>query len=141
MSVLTAASLKTVLYPEIMEEICRNDETIITGAIEAAVNETKLYLSRYLLAPLLGNNASAPDIPDPFLLQLVKNITAWRIVQLAAVTVDYDKYRMAYTDALTTLKDINRGKLVPDGWAYATTPDTPDGDGIFWKSSLKRDNG
>jgi hypothetical protein len=141
MSILNAASLKTAIYPEIIDEICRTDETIVLSAIAAASGEAKLHLSRYQTDQLLGTQPETPDIDDPLLLQIVKQIAAWRIVQLAAVTVDYDKYRTAYQDALATLQQINTGTLVPDGWPYAAPSAPPDGDSIYWASNYKRDNG
>lgn len=138
MSVLTPAGMATCLYPEIINEITRNDETIVTAAIAAAVKEATMYLWRYNAVALLGDHAEAPDITDPFLLQLIKDMAAWRLIQLAQPNTEYAARKQAYDYAITTLKAISEGTLVQPAWLQAT--EQPTEEIIYSTSNTKRNN-
>lgn len=143
MPLITPADLSTHIYAEIINEITRNDETIATKAIDAAVQEAKLYLSRFDLVQLFGTNTVAPTINDPLLQSLLKDIAVWHLLRLSGTGVNNAVYRIAYEDALKTLKSIMEGQAIPDGWPYAAVAisnSLPDGDAITWHSNAKRSN-
>jgi len=137
---ITSADLGTNIYPEILAEIIRGDDTITDRAISTAIQEAKLYLTRYDLVQLFGDKKSA-GIDDELLKRLVKDIACWHLLRLSNIGIDYSAYRAAYQDALTTLKNIQTGAAEPDGWPYAeTTEETPPGNSIEWTSNPKRTN-
>lgn len=142
MPLITPSDLSTHMYPEIITEITRNDSAIVSKAIDTAIQETKMYLSRYDLLQLFGNDTTGPAIQDEFLKSLVKDIACWHLLRLANPNIDYAIFRTAYEDALTTLKAIMSGATNPQGWPYydATNESTPTGDTITWNSNPKRVN-
>lgn len=139
--IITSADLGTNIYPEILTEIIRGDDTITDRAITTAVQEAKLYLSRYDLPLLFGDNKN-PGIDDELLKRLVKDIACWHLLRLSNVGIDYTAYRTAYQDALTILKNIQSGAAEPDGWPYANTTEEeiPDSNAIEWTSNPRRTN-
>ncbi len=142
MPIITPADLYTHMYPEMVDEITRGDNSITEHAIAAAVAEVKLYLSRYDLALLFGGDKSSPVVNDPFLQVLVKNIACWQLLQLANPAADDRRFRNLYEDAINTLKGVLEGKLQPESWPYKTIADDtlPDGNSIAWSSEQKRTN-
>lgn len=142
MPIISSSDLSTHIYPEVLEEIVRNDDTIINRAIDAAIQEAKMYLSRYDLVQLFGAADTAPQVQDEYLKNLVKDIACWHLIRLSNASVDYAVYRTAYEDALCALRAIMHGDMNPQGWPYydATTETTPDGDTIAWYSNPKRVN-
>ena len=142
MPIITAADLGTNLYPEVITEISRADNTITDAAINAAIQEAMMYLSRFDLVQLFGDATTAATVTDEFLKSLVKDLACWHLVRLSSTGVDYEVFRTAYVDAVSVLNKIQEGKIQPSGWPYADTTnlDTPPGDAINWHSNPKRHN-
>lgn len=137
MPLITPADLGTHLYPEIIAEITRNDETIVVAAIDAAIGEAKLYLGRYDVDELLMPQGAA----DPLLQRMVKDIAVWHLLKLYNVSTADPRIRTAYEDTLATLDEIKKGSMSPAGWPYATaTSAYTDGSGIAWQANEKRNN-
>lgn len=142
MPIITSTDLNTHLYPEVVAEITRNDSTIVTKAIDTAIQESKMYLSRYDLLALFGTDEEPATITDEYLKSIVKDIACWHLLRLCNVSIELSTFRTAYEDAIATLKVIMQGGANPQGWPYydATTISTPDGDAIQWFSNTKRVN-
>jgi hypothetical protein len=142
MPIITQSDLYTHLYTDVLNEIIRNDSTIAGKAINAAVLETKMYLSRYDLVQLFGTDTTAPAIQDELLKSLVKDVTCWHLLRLSNAGVDYTTARTIYEDAVKTLIAIKQGDVQPQSWPYADTTGetTPPGDNVAWNSQLKREN-
>ncbi len=142
MPIITQADLGTHLYADVLNEIIRNDSTIADKAINAAIQETKLYMGRYDLVQLFGSANTQPTVQDEYLSSLVKDIACWHLLRLSNAGVDYAAARRVYEDAVKALTAINHGDLQPQGWPYAdTTGETvPPGDDVAWSSSAKREN-
>ncbi len=143
MPIITATELETCLYPEVITEITRNDNTITERAINAAIQEAKMYLSRYNLLKLFGDGHTNPSVRDEYLKSIVKDLACWHLLRLSNTGVDYAVFRTAYQDALASLKNIMSGQAQPDGWPYAETSDAetpPDGNTISWTSNDRRNN-
>ncbi len=141
MSLITPADLATHIYPEIINEITRNNDTIAEEAIAAATQETKLYLSRYDLVQLFGTETEEPLINDTLLKSLVKDIAVWHLLKLSNTNIDQATHRQVYEDAIKTLKNIMSGTAVPEGWPFAEhSTNESDGDTISWTSNAKRKN-
>jgi hypothetical protein len=141
MPIVSPEALKTHMYPEIMDEICREDPAIVLLAIATAEQEAKLYVMRYDVVTLFGTADTPATVTDPLLQHLVKSIACWRLVQLCHVSIDYEKLNILYAESLTTLKNIKEGKLEPESWPYAAAAaEQPDGDVVHWNSRTKRQN-
>ena len=143
MPIITTTDLQTNLYPEVIAEITRNDNTIAERAVTAAISEAKMYLSRYDLVQLFGTDIDAPAIQDEHLKSLVKDLACWHLLRLSNTGVDYTLFRTAYQDAIATLKNIMSGQAQPQGWPYLDTSasDAPaEGNTINWSSNPRRNN-
>lgn len=142
MPIITSADLATNIYPEIITEITRSDSSITGRAINAAIAEAKMYLSRYDLLQLFGTDITSPSVQDEYLKTLVKDLAAWHLIRLSNTGIDYTTYRTAYQDAITALKNIQGGQAQPQGWPYLDTSSetAPPGDSINWNSNPKRNN-
>lgn len=132
MPIVTAATLHTHFYPEVLQEIERNSANCIADVLAAATAEACAYLSRYNTEALL----QAPDGNyDALLQQLIKDIAAYKLLLKTQVQSHIERYRLAYTDAIAQLERINTGKLIPDGW-----PLKQDGFTVYKHSNPKRNN-
>ena len=142
MPIITPADLATNIYAEIITEITRADSTITTRAINAAIQEAKMYLSRYDLLQLFGTDTADPAVTDEYLKTIVKDLACWHLLRLSNTGIDYTTYRAAWQDAIAALKNIQAGQAEPQGWPYAdtTAETTPPGDNISWNSNPKRCN-
>lgn len=142
MPVITITDLHTHLYPEVIAEICRGNDDIASQAIETATREAALYLGRYNLPALLGNETGLPDFTDALLQQMIKDIACWHLLRLSNTQAEQALFRQAYLDTLKKLDAIRCGLLEPAGWPYATQNDTavPPGDAIAYSSNNKREN-
>lgn len=146
MPIITPADLKTHIYPEIQDLISRADTSIVTTAIDAAVDEAKMYLSRFDRLALFGNDNASPPVAatftSPALIQWVKNIATWHLIRLAPPNIDTPITRSNYEDTIRALRDIQKGTAEPDGWPlYDATKDAqPIGDSVYFTSQPKRTN-
>ncbi len=143
MPIITQADLATNIYPEVIDEITRADATIVANAIDTAVQEAKLYLSKYDLEQLFGTEEERPTVTDAYLSSLVKDLACWHLLRLSNVSVDYAVFRTAYEDAIAALKNIMIGQAQPQNWPYrdtATAHNPPEGNAISWSSNPRRSN-
>ena len=142
--IIAPADLYTQMYPEVQAIITRGDATIPAKAIDSAIKETKMYLSKFDLVKLFGDatqNVSA-TISDEFLNDLVKSIAIWRVLRLANINVDMQLALTWYDQAIATLVRIKKGNMQPEGWPYKdTTGETaPQGDSIYATSNPPKKN-
>lgn len=140
MAYLTKEDLYTVIYPEILEQITRRDDTVVSRALDSALQEVKSYLGRWDLLKLFGNDTTPAEITDEWLKALTKDVAAWWIIKLGNPGINYEHIRTCYKDTLEILRELQAGKMQPDGWPYKETSETtaPDGDAITWSSNPKR---
>jgi phage gp36-like protein len=135
---LTAGELKTHLYEEVVNEITRNDDSIIDDAIDTAIDEIKGYLHKYDVAACM--DTVPPLERHRKLLSVCKDIAAWQLINLCNVTVGYDVRRNLYEDAIQWLQGVQKGQITPDlpvaVIPNASTPVAP----IKWHSNAKRNN-
>ncbi|AYD48210.1 phage protein Gp36 family protein [Arachidicoccus soli] len=142
MAYLTLNDLTTHIYLEIINEIIRNDATIATKAINAAMGEVKSYLNRFDLVALFGTDTDAPTYNDEYLNSIVKDVACWHILKLANPNIDMAVFRSAYEDAIKFLINIQKGLVDPE---YPPKPDTTDNGfdesgTVGWSSNPKRSN-
>ncbi len=119
MPIITPADLASNIYAEVISEITRSDNTITERAIAAAIQEAKMYLSRYDLAQLFGTDTQPVAVQDEYLCSLVKDLACWHLLRLSNTGLDLAVYRNAYQDAVTVLRSSQAGQAQPQGWPYA----------------------
>ncbi len=135
---LVKDDLLTHIYSESIEEITREDDTIVERAISAAIAEAKSYLSRYDLALLF-----ADDADDENLRNKVKDLACWHLIKLSNPNIDVAMFRTAYEDARRWLEGVMKGQVDPAGWPRkANDPETgfPEGGAVGHSSNTKRVN-
>jgi len=144
MFLISPSDLKTHLYPEVTQEITRDDTTLIQSAIDCAIAEAKGFLSAYDLPKLFGSTHQDPIIIDPNLQSKLKDLCVWQLIILSNPGIEYEAAKRRYDYAITHyFKPIQKGLIVPDGWPFrdaSTQPAPPPGNAITWNSNPKRDN-
>jgi phage gp36-like protein len=140
--IVTPASLTNKVYEEVINTITRNDGgAIAQEAIEAAIAEAKIYLSRYDLVQLFGDPVAGTSatFTDTFLTNIIKDMALWQLFSLANPNISLELARTKYEDAKKTLREIQAGKADPR-WPYIdTTGETaPQGNSVVFNSNTKR---
>ena len=142
--IITPADLKTVIYAAIIEEITREDETIVTEAIASAIEEVKSFIGRFNLIALFGDEATdtPATVSDVFLTRLVKDVAAWQLIKLANPNMNYDHIKTCYEDAIGTLKRIQSVKQTPAKWPLIDPSEIQivQGNPVSYNSITKRRN-
>lgn len=135
MPYLTPEELDTHLYEEQLNEIVRDDESLIEKAIAAAVSEAKSYFGRFDLEKLFT------IVDDENLKNQVKDIALWRLLRLANPNISMELARTNYQDTIKVFVKIQEGKVTPDNWPLKAdlTPLEESGN-IGWSSNMKRRN-
>ncbi len=126
--IIQQSDLETIIYPEILTEITRNDGgTLVGRAIALAIAEAKIYLSRYDLVALFGdpvaNTAATFPTPDD-IKDILSNIACWKLIRLCNVNVLYESIKEGNDHALHTLRDIQKGIGAPQ-WPIYEPPAPP----------------
>ncbi len=132
---ITAAELKTVAYQYQLDQITDNDPGIVDDAIAAAEDEVLGYLrpgpkglaQSYDTGYIFSRTGTDRS---PLLLQHVKTVALWHIIQLANVDMIYEQVKDRYDRAINWLKQVSRGDIMPnlpllsDAGTSATTTGT-----------------
>lgn len=142
--IIVKADLETHIYEETLNEIARDNDDIINEAIATGIEEVKMYLSKYDLVQMFGDEAEgvSATFSNKYLKSLVKTVVIWNLMTLANINIDYEAKRTLYKDAIEALKMIQAGKSDPR-WPYLDTSELePDDNAIspFIKSKEKRNN-
>ena len=117
---VSAAEINTHLYPEQMTAISGADETLLLAAIKGAEQEAKGYLHAYDLDAVFN---AAGDARDQLLVIWVKDIAVWHYINICRPNVDFDIRETRYKAAITWLKGVQKGDIVP-GFPVPVDPDT-----------------
>lgn len=142
MAYLQKEELKTHLYPEIVEEITREDNDIADTNISAAIDLAKSYLSRYDLLALFGDDGTAPTVNSAMLKNYVKDVACWYILTLSNANYNLELFEKKYDDAVKWMRDIQKGMSNPD-WPYRNMDEVAkpvNGDTVEYSSNPKRNN-
>jgi hypothetical protein len=136
----TDTSLYYVWNGVAYEEITNVDVCQI--AIDAAIAEAKSYLSRFDRTKLFDDGD--PDfVVDANLKNKVKDIACWQLIKLANPNIDVAMFRVAYEDARSWFRDIQKGNADPEGWPYVTEDDDTcykENNTVQWHSECRREN-
>lgn len=116
---LTQAELSTHLYAENIDVITREDYTLVTAAIDTAIQEAKGYLGTFDKDAIF---AAVADARNALLLTFVKDIAAWHLINLCNAGSDMKLRQDRYERAVAWLKDVQKGNISPDLPIATTDP-------------------
>ena len=143
-AIIAAADLTTVIYQEIIDEITRSNDAIVTEDIDRAIEEVKSFLSRFDLDALFGNEDAdtAATVTDKFLNGLLKDVALWNLIKLANPNVNYEHIKGCYEGAIKTLTRIQKVQQTPARWPLADPADVEvtQGNPVSFNSVAKRKN-
>jgi phage gp36-like protein len=114
--IILPAGLASVAYQEIIDEITRDDGgTLATEAIDTAIQEAKMFLTRYDLVQIFGDPVAntAATFSDAALTRYIKNMAVWYLLNLANPNINYDDAKARYEQAIDRLKAIQKGTADP----------------------------
>lgn len=134
---LTNDEFNTHLYTELIDAVSREDETILTAAIDAAISEMKGYLADYDIAAIFSATESNRH---PLLLLFAKDITIWHFINLSNPSADLELRKARYERAIEWLKGVQKGDIVPDLPRPLPPDDTQQDGAIRYGSNPKRGN-
>lgn len=110
MAYLEPADIKTHLYGAVVDEISREDETILQDAITAGIGEAEGYLNAYDILTIFSATGAARH---PTLLLYTKDIAVWHYIQLANPAVEMELRKYRYEQAIEWLGKVQSGKTNP----------------------------
>ncbi|MFV0505762.1 MAG: phage protein Gp36 family protein [Bacteroidales bacterium] len=140
MAFITSTDITTHLYSEQVDNISREDKTILTSAIDGAIAEAKGYLSAYDIDTIFKATGRRRNA---LLLIFVKDIAVWHFINLANPATDYEAREARYKRAVEWLKGVQKGDVVPDLPKLETDTDgdgKPDSGAVLSGSNPKRQN-
>lgn len=111
MAFLTSDELKTHLYAENISVITRDDDTILTAAIDGAVQEAKGYLGGYDVKAIFEAEGAERNT---LLLIFIKDIAVWHFLNLCNAGTDLRLRQDRYERAVDWLKAVQKGNVTPD---------------------------
>lgn len=135
MAFLTPNELKTHLYAENVSVITRDDDTILTAAIDGAVQEAKGYLGSYDVKTIFEATGTERNT---LLLIFVKDIAVWHFVNLCNAGTDLSLRQDRYERAVDWLKSVQKGNVSPDLPKAQTEDGKPTGGIIIFGSNPKK---
>lgn len=142
--IIQPTDLYTHLYPEVVEQIIREDHSIAQDAIATASAEVASYLQRFDAEGMLAANSTATGLGLSHLKSLVKDIACWRLLTLSNPSIDLPLFRSRYEDAIKYLDKVMKSQATPVGWPLrANDPNTELDEAagpIEWSSNRKRQN-
>lgn len=131
---LSKSDLYQSLHEEIIDEITRQDNTLIEQCISTAVAEMKPYLS-----PVFDTGsifAKTGTDRDPLLVTFAADIAVYNLVSTCPVGIDMDDKRARYKRAIDWLKQVQSQEIIPD-LPRASTP--PAQSVIKWGSATRKE--
>lgn len=111
MAFLTAYELQTHLYKENIELISRDDDTILTAAIDAAIQEAYGYLGAFDRDKIF--NASGSE-RNALLLIFIKDIAVWHFVNLCNAGTDLELRQDRYERAISWFRQVQKSEVKPN---------------------------
>ena len=123
MAFITPDELRSVLYSYQINEITEEDNSIALMAIDSAVSEVKSYLNpsaqrkwndgrlQFDVTKIFNQTGAERDA---LILEICKDIAAYRICRLSNVDVIYENVRERYRDAIDWLTKVASGEITPN---------------------------
>lgn len=110
MAFLTPQELETHQYRENMDAISRDDDTKLTAAIDAAVQEAAGYLGAYDREKIFSAQG---EERNPLLLIFVKDIAVWHFINLCNAGTELELRQDRYERAVSWLRQVQKGEVTP----------------------------
>lgn len=107
---ITPAELETHLYRENIDIISRSDETLLTAAIDAAVQEAYSYLGAFDRERIFSSEGTERNA---LLLIFVKDIAVWHFINLCNAGTELELRQSRYERAVAWLRQVQKGELTP----------------------------
>lgn len=118
---LSVDDYRVVTCPSDLNIICQSDEEIRHKAERTAMEEVAGYVrTRFDIEAAFS--ASGSD-RNPLLVQLTVCIAIWWLGQWLPGMMGGDARRELYDNAISRLRDIQKGNFIPDFPTYASEPD------------------
>ena len=130
---ITNKELFTHLYPEQIAAISDGDNRMLTAAIAGAITQAKGYLHRYDIEKIFSAKGTRRN---SFLLIILKDIAVWHYINIANPNIDFSIREKRYDDAISWLKGVQKGDILPDFHVAEETNPT----GFRFGSNPKRSN-
>lgn len=111
MAYLTIQEIKSYLKSENVDVITRNDDTLVTAAIDTAISEAKGYLSAFNREAIFGETGSNRN---ELLLTMVKDCASWHIMKLSNAGINYEYRKQIYDRAIKWFEDVQKSRIKPD---------------------------
>lgn len=111
MAFLAPDEMRTHLYKENIDVISRDDETNVTAAIDAAIEEAAGYLGAYDREKIF---AAEGDARNALLLIFVKDIAVWHFVNLCNAGTDLQLRQDRYERAVSWLRSVQKSETKPN---------------------------
>ena len=134
MAFITTEDLRTHYYDEHANIITRDDDTIITAAIDGAIQEAKGYLGAYDREAVF---AKVDQERNALLLIFVKDIAVWHFINLCNAGTELALRESRYNRAIDWLKSVQRGDVSPD-LPKKEEPGKPTSGNIIFGSNAKK---
>ena len=131
----TKEELKTHMNVASIDAITNGDDTIAQAAIDGGISEAKGYLSKFDTTSIFSATGDSRNI---LLLTFVKDIAVWHLMVLSNYQADVEFRKTRYERAISWLKSVQKGDVVPDLPERTVTDETPAP--IIWGSNQKRGN-
>ena len=106
MAFITPKELETHLYKENIETISREDETILTAAIDAAEEEAYGYLGAYDRKKIFEATGRERN---SLLLLFIKDMAVWHFITLCNAGCDLELREKRYDRAVAWLRQVQKG--------------------------------
>lgn len=134
---ITTADIGLAIYGEITDEIVRGNESLLEAKIATGLGEVYSYLHRYDTDTMFGD-----EWQNPFLKSICVNVIAWHLITLCAPNISMEVIRQNYEDAVSFLKNVQKGAVRPEWPLRPNNPDTPidEAGNVAFISNQKRNN-
>ncbi|MDR2764737.1 MAG: DUF1320 domain-containing protein [Tannerella sp.] len=133
---ISTDELKTHLYGESIQAIGGGDGTILTAAIDGAIQEAKGYLAAYDRNAVFSTTGADRNA---LLLIFVKDIAVWHYINLCNAGVELRLRQDRYERAVAWLRAVQKGEVTPDLPVAADDEGVNPSGAIMFGSNAKRE--
>lgn len=131
---ITKEHLLQFIKPEILNNITRNNDTLVDNAINIATETALGYLHKYDRDALMQK-------PDQMLISLIAHIAIWNLLSFSNENIELELRLTHYEKSIKTLSEIQKGNIVPTGWAMKPIikeNDSISGDAFYARSNTPK---
>lgn len=134
---ITADEMKSHIRQAHRELISLGDDTILAGALDAAMAEAKGYLTRYDTQAIFKAQGKERH---SLLVIFIKDIAIYHFINFCCAGVEYATKETRYKRAVEWLEAVQKGNIVPDLPKLKDESGTDEYEQIYVSSNPKRTN-